>query len=643
MRNSLRLTHRQGNILAFIAALLITLSGASSYAENAEDLKQKGALEPPYSPYVGHRFPMRPLFGDTHLHTSQSFDAIAFGTVVGPEQAYQFARGEEVISSTGLPARLSRPLDFLVVADHAENMGTMGEMLAGNPAVMGDARVRKWHDWLKNGGADAMKVYHAVVASITGTGEPLPAVLINEDMTRYIWEKNIGVAQEYNDPGYFTALIGYEWSSNTGGNNLHRVVIYRDGAERVAQTLPFSSVVSDNPEDLWDELAAYEDKTGGRVLAIPHNGNLSNGTMFPLINPESGHPITKAYAHTRSEFEPLYEITQIKGDAEAHPVLSPNDEFADYETWDRGNLTLSVAKQDDMLQYEYARAALKNGMKVESRLGVNPFKLGLIGSTDSHTGLAAVAEENFFGKLPHMEPAKDRTTREMVKFGDNAYMGPEMVASGYAAVWATENTREAIWDAMKRREVYATTGPRIALRLFGGWDFKPEHANNPALANIGYAKGVPMGGDLTKAAGGQSPTFLIAALRDPIGANLDRIQIIKGWLNEDGETQERIYDVAVSDGRTINAEGRAKTAVGSTVNVESATWSNSIGAGELKTVWTDPDFNPSLRAFYYVRAIEIPTPRWTTYDAVRFKTSLPATVPMTTQERAYTSPIWYTP
>ncbi len=597
----------------------------------------------PFSPYVGRQFPTRPLFGDTHLHTSQSFDAISFGTLVGPEDAYRFARGEEVKSSTGLRARLSRPLDFLVVADHAENMGTMGEVLAGNPAIMGDPRVRKWHEWLKKGGEDAMNVYYEIVAAVGGTGEPLPDALTNEDMTRSIWEKNIEAAEAFNDPGRFTAFIGYEWSSNKGGNNLHRVVVYRDDAELARQTLPFSSLVSDNPEDLWKALDAYEQKTGGRVLAIPHNGNLSNGLMFPLINPETGRRITKEYAGARSKFEPLYEITQMKGDGEAHPTLSPNDEFADYETWDNGNLNLSVAKTDDMLQYEYARSALSLGLQVESKLGANPFKFGVIGSTDSHTGLAAVEEENFFGKLPHMEPSDHRMTHALAKFGDNAIMGGEMAASGYAAVWATENTRRAIWEAMKRREVYATTGPRMVVRFFGGWDFEPEDANTRMPARAGYSKGVPMGGDLTDAPQGKSPSFLVAALKDPIGANLDRLQIVKGWLDQSGKPNERVYDVAVSDDRAIDTDGRCKTPVGNTVDVRSATWTNTIGSGELITVWVDPDFDPSQRAFYYVRAIEIPTPRWAAYDALRFGIPIPKDVQATTQERAYTSAIWYTP
>ncbi len=618
-----------------LLALLVSMISFTAFAEN------KGLDDKPYSPYAGGKYANNVYFGDTHLHTSQSFDAIAFGTSLGPEDAYRFAQGEEIISSTGVPAKLSRPLDFLVVADHAEVMGVMGEVKAGNPDLMKDETVKRWHEMLKVGGKEGMKVYMEILSSVQG-GPALPDTLSNEKIINYIWQKNITAAEKYNVPGLFTAFIGYEWSSNTGGNNLHRVVIYRDGAEQASQTLPFSSLVSDNPEDLWKALKAYENKTGGKVLAIPHNGNLSNGTMFPLVNPVTGKPITKAYAEMRASVEPLYEVTQIKGDAEAHPKLSLNDEFADYETWDRANLDLSVEKKDSMLEFEYARSALQNGMKAESTLGVNPFKFGMIGSTDAHTGLAAVEENNFFGKLPNHEPSKQRADHALMKFGDKAYMGYEGAASGYAAVWATANTREAIWDAMKRREVYATTGPRMTVRFFGGWEFDQQDSQSNLMVESGYSKGVPMGGDLARAPSDKSPSFLVSALKDPMGANLDRVQIIKGWIDESGAKHEKIYDVVCSDNRKIK-NNRCNQAVGNTVDVKNATWTNSIGDAEATTVWEDPEFDPSLKAFYYVRILEIPTPRWTAYDAKYYELDLPKHVQMTTQERAYTSPIWYTP
>nr|WP_274858008.1 DUF3604 domain-containing protein [Sinorhizobium meliloti] len=618
----------------------------------AQETTDKGTIDPKtvetlfqkpgYSPYAGKTFPSRPLFGDTHLHTSQSFDAIAFGNFLGPEEAYRFARGEEVISATGQRARLSRPLDFLVVADHAENMGTMGEIKAGNSVLMQDPQLKSWNQMLVAGGEQAMNVYYEMIASISGQRDPLPQALRSDEITRSVWHKNIQAAEDNYNPGTFTALIGYEWSSNTGGNNLHRVVIFRDGAQKVEQILPFSSFESDNPEDLWKALQNFEAKTGGSVLAIPHNGNLSNGLMYPLVNPVGGQPITSDYARTRASLEPLMEATQTKGDGETHPALSPNDEFANFERWDKGNLDLSAAKTPEMLRFEYARSALKNGLKLEKDLGVNPYKYGMIGSTDAHNSLAAVEENNFFGKFPHHEPSPDRATHPLAKFDDKVAFGWETVSSGYAAVWAKENTREAIFDAMERKEVYATTGPRMLVRFFGGWDFVDADAKTRDPAVAGYAKGVPMGGDLPPAPAGKSPTFLVAALKDPIGANLDRYQIVKGWMDAAGELHEKVYDVAWSGDRKPGANGKLPP-VGNTVDVANATWTNTIGAPELAAFWTDPDFDPAERAFYYARVIEVPTPRWTAYDAKYFGVTMPPEVPMSIQERAYTSPIWYSP
>ncbi len=484
-----------------------------------------------------------------------------------------------------------------------------------------------------------MKPYYDIVNSLGK--EPLPEVLTNDRLTRSIWEEQIAAAEKFNEPGRFTAFIGYEWSSNTGGNNLHRVVVYRDGEDRAEQMIPFSSFISENPEDLWAWMKTYEAKTNGQLLAIPHNGNLSNGKMFQDTQFD-GTPITRDWAQTRASFEPIYEVTQIKGDGEAHPFLSPNDEFADYETWDKGNLNLSVLKEEGMLRHEYGRSALKLGLELEQDIGVNPYQFGMIGSTDAHTGLAAVAEDNFFGKLPHVEPSDHRLGATMVKFNEHAIVADEIAASGYAAVWAHENTREAIFDAMRRRETYATTGPRMTVRFFAGWDFTEEdsHTRRPALE--GYRRGIPMGGELGKAPDGQVPTFLVAALKDSIGANLDRYQIVKGWLDSQGELHEKVYDVAWSGERTPDSTGKLP-AVGSTVDVANATYTNTIGATELIAVWEDPEFDPAQRAFYYGRVIEIPTPRWTAYDVKHFNLDMPEGVPMVTQDRAYTSPIWYTP
>ena len=598
----------------------------------------------PYSPYVGRNFPTRPLFGDTHLHTSFSLDAGAFGARLGPKDAYRFAKGEEVTASSGQPAKLSRPLDFLVVTDHSDGFGFFPLLLGGDARILAYPQGRRWYDLIQSGkGADA--AIEIVVSFSQGTIAEGLVPVPGTPTYRSAWHEIIKAADEANDPGRFTAFIGYEWTSNTGGNNLHRNIIFRDNGDKASRVEPYITqkpLGSDDPRDLWKWMASYEEKTGGEVLAIAHNGNLSNGRMFPIIEPGTGKKIDRAYAETRTKWERLYEATQIKGDGESHPFLSPNDEFANFERWDKGNLDLSELKKPEMLEFEYARSALKNGLKLESELGVNPYKFGLVGSTDAHTSLAAVEQDNFFGKVTAYEPSPTRATHPLLKSEKGVIMGWEQTASGYAAVWARENTRESIFDAMQRRETYATTGPRMVVRFFGGFDFDAKDAANRMPAQIGYTKGVPMGGDLPAAPPGKAPTFLVAALKDPIGANLDRYQIIKGWLDPKGQVHEKIYDVVWSGDRKIGSDGKLPP-VGNTVDIEDATWTNSIGAPELITVWKDPDFDPAQRAFYYGRVIQIPTPRWTAYDAKRFNVKMPKEVPMTTTERAYTSPIWYTP
>jgi hypothetical protein len=610
---------RSTSIVAVIACLWQPVLAAEHMDAGAPD---KAALDkvypakPHYSPYAGRSFPTMPLFGDTHLHTAYSMDAGAFGARLTPKDAYRFARGEEIASNSGQPVKLSRPLDFLVVADHSDGMGFFPQLMGGDPTLLATPQGRKWYDQIRGGkGAEAaMDIITSFGRGEMPNGFPTPGT----SSYRNAWQETIKAAEAYNDPGRFTAFIGFEWTSNTGGNNLHRNVVFRGNGTQANLVEPFTT--------------------------LPPHGNLSNGQMFPMIE-AFGKKIDREYAETRAKWERLYEVTQTKGTGEAHPYLSPNDEFAEFEIWDKGNLDGSAAKTKDMLEFEYARSALKNGLTLESKLGVNPYKFGLVGSSDAHTGLTAMEEDNFFGKTAPQEPSPERMTKT---FFNNPKTGVKIMdwevgASGYAAVWATENTREAIFDAMKRRETYATTGPRMAVRFFGGWDYAPGDANNRMPAAIGYGKGVPMGGDLNKAPSGKSPTFLVAALKDAIGANLDRIQIVKGWLDQDGKTQERVYDVAVSGGRKIDADGRCKTPVGSTVDVENATWTNTIGAPELITVWKDPQFDAKQRAFYYARVIEIPTPRWTAYDVKRFGAKpLPGTR-MILQERAYTAPIWYSP
>ena len=467
-----------------------------------------------YSPYVNQAYPTRVFWGDTHLHTALSVDATVFGATVGPEEAYRFARGEEVQASSGQRVRLSRPLDFLVVADHAEGLGTIVELFKGNPQLMKDPTLKRWYEMFNSGPEGGQKAYTEMnTASSQGI---LPPGMADPTLARTIWDKYAKTADKFNEPGRFTALIGYEYTSNYKTNNLHRVVVYRDDSSRVRQIMPFSATDSENPEDLWKSLQAYESQTGGQVLAIPHNGNLSGGMMFALSTFES-KPLTKAWAEMRARWEPLYEITQIKGDSETHPTLSPNDEFAGYEIWDKASLG-GTPNSPKNYPFEYARSALKNGLALEAQLGINPFKYGFIGSTDSHTGLTAVEEDNFFGKHTGKEPSDHRMMNPIARVGDVAILGWEMAASGYAGVWATENTRESLWDALKRKEVYGTTGPRMIVRFFGGWDFTDADTRTRRPAEVGYAKGVPMGGDLTKASVGKAPTFLVAALKDPSGA-----------------------------------------------------------------------------------------------------------------------------
>ena len=601
---------------------------------------------PSYSPYVDRDFPTRPFFGDTHLHTAVSFDAGAFGARLKPRDAYRFARGEQLTSNSGQPVKLSRPLDFLVVADHSDNMGFFPDMMAGKPELLADPTGRRWYDLIQSGkGADA-----AIEIITPFSHRTFPKDLLYSPGTRAYhnaWLDNVAAAEQYNDPGRFTAFIGYEWTSNTGGNNLHRNVIFRDNGDKASQVDPFTvtpPLGSDNPVDLWKWMESYEKKTGGSVLAISHNGNLSNGLMFPTVE-AFGKKLDRDYVETRAKWERLYEATQTKGDSETHPFLSPNDEFANFERWDKGNLDGSVAKKKEMLEFEYARSALKNGLKLEQSLGVNPYKFGMVGSTDAHTGLVAIEEENFFGKIAPQEPSPKRM---LSTFFDNPQSGVkvmdwEVSASGYAAVWAKENTRASLWDAMQRKETYATTGSRMIVRFFGGWEFAPGDADNRLPANIGYTRGVPMGGDLGQAPQGKTPTFLVAALKDPIGANLDRYQIVKGWLDKNSNVQEKVYDVAWSGDRKADASTGKLPSVGTTVDLANATWTNTIGAPELIAVWKDPDFDPTLRAFYYGRVIEIPTPRWTAYDVKRLGVTPLQGTSMTVTERAYTSPIWYTP
>jgi len=594
--------------------------------------------EKEYSPYLDRGYPQKILWGDTHLHTGWSTDAGFMGATNGPEEAYRFARGEEVVSSYGIRTKLVKPLDWLVVADHAENLGLAPMARKASPELMKFPFGKRMVELLGQGKIDV--AYSEWLTAVAAGGDPLS----DEKLRATAWDYMTKTADQFNAPGQFTALIGYEWSALPGGNNMHRNVIYRDDKEKASRVLPFSNYDSVDPEDLWDWMEAYEEA---------HNGNLSNGLMFGDVTYKNKE-MDRAYAERRMNWEPIYEVTQMKGDGETHPDLSPNDEFADYGTWDRGSF--GMAKEPGMIEREYAREAYKRGLVYEEKLGVNPFKFGLVGSTDSHTGLATTREDNFFGKVSKFEPYlingefneerwADKVTGRLPdpQGRDFTIRHVKCLSAGLAAVWATENTREAVWDAMKRKEVYASTGTRMSVRVFAGWDFVEADVQRPDFADVGYRNGVPMGGDLYDAPKGKAPVLLVRALRDPDGANLDRVQIIKGWSDKNGKTYEKVYDVSVSDDREIAKDGRCNQAVGNTVDVKTATFTNSIGDALLMGYWKDPDFDPNQRAFYYVRVLEIPTPRWTTYDAVHFGIDLPKEVPASQQERAYTSPIWYNP
>ncbi len=622
-----------------LLALLVYpgLALAEPYAEFGPDDIIRPAVT---SPYAFRDFPDRVLFGDMHIHSNLSPDAGLLGTSLTAEDVFRAARGETVMSNTGQPFRLVRPLDFLVLTDHAEVMGLASMIREANPILLSSERGREvWEGF--NGGPEAAQ---AAFAELLADSEAGINPFADIDMSGSIWPDFVKTADRYNEPGVFTAMTGFEWTSQPGGDNLHRIVVFADGADKTSRVRPFSLFDSQDPEKLWDYMEGYEKLTGGRVFAHVHNGNLSNGIAFTAATFD-GTPMDAEYAAKRSRWEPIMEITQLKGDGETHPTLSPEDEFADFETWDVGNLTGSAPKKPEMLRYEYARSALLTGLEVEAAVGVNPYDFGFNGATDSHTGLPSSGEENYFGKFAGSEPGPDRMNKVVIPAADPALriVSAQESAAGLTGVWARENTRDEIFDAVMRKEIFATTGTRMTVRLFAGWGFEPGDELVPDFSGLGYTKGVPMGGRLHAPPEGAAPSFIVRAQRDPDWANLDRVQIIKGWIDADGTSQERIYDVAVSDGREIGADGRARDAVGSTVDIAKATFTNSIGAPLLAGYWRDPDFDPAERAFYYVRALEIPTPRWTTYDAARFGVDLPTEVPPTVQDRAYSSPVWYTP
>lgn len=630
--------------LVVMCVIFTVTTGTELYAQ-AESVSPDRNSKRAYSPYVESMLPRQVYFGDTHLHTAYSADAGLVGAILTPEDAYKLARGEEIKSNFGLPVKLVRPYDFLAVTDHSENLGLAPILKEARRELLENEWAAKVAKFLEAG--DFPAAYDTWAPRVQAQDDPLQG---NENLLNTpAWKRITTAAEKYNDPGRFTTLIGFEWTSMPNGNNLHRNVIFRDGKDKADQIIPFSYYDSGDPEDLWDWMSDYEEKTGGKLLAIPHNGNLSNGLMFDDVTFTTKKSLDRDYAERRQKWEPIYETTQPKGDGETHPALSTTDEFADFETWDRGSFG-AEPKLPNMLAREYSREALKRGLAYEAKLGANPFKFGLIGATDSHNALSTTREENFFSKMAVFEPGINEMRWNEVVVGrypeerprSQQHLARELNASGLTAVWAKENTREALWDAMKRREVYATTGTRVVVRVFAGFGFSTKDLNRTDFPEYGYAHGVPMGGELTSPPTNKPPTFLIWALRDVNGANLDRVQIVKGWHDAAGKLHERVFDVAWSGKRKRDSKGRLSP-IGSTVNVNEATYDNSIGSPVLQAYWEDPEFKASELAFYYVRVLEIPTPRWTTYDAKRLGIPLPTDVPSSTQDRAYTSPIWYTP
>jgi hypothetical protein len=625
-----RLTELAAGIAAAIA-----VSSSTTHAEM-----------PAYSTGINTDYPKQVFFGDLHLHSNISADAQSMGNLLlTSADAYRFARGEKVVASNGLPAKLKRPLDFLAVTDHAEFMGIYRMFNLQDPRLMSTRLGRAWRE--KYGTSISKETMEQGPIDDTANNPILEFVVsINDpdperdgypqDIRTAIWTDVARTADEFNSPGVFTAFSAYEWTAMYAGNNLHRCVILKDNADVVTDWLPYSAQSSSNPEDLWAALKEYESQTGGEALSIPHNGNLSNGLMWDTVNYEGG-AITRDYAEARMRWEPIAEVTQLKGDSETHPSLSPDDPFADFERWDEYNISNTTKTTPDMYPGSYARSALRRGLALERSAGANPYAFGMIGSTDDHTSLATAEEDNFFGKFANSEPGIRTPDSRMA--GLNADW--ELGASGLAAVWAPQNTREDLFASMKRREVYATTGSRIVLRFFGGWDYAPNSVYSPYFETIGYRDGVPMGGELTPQ-GSDAPTFMVQAMKDPDAANLDQVQIIKGWIDSDGITHEKIYYVALSDDRGIDSATGQPEPVGSTVDLETISFSNTIGAVQLSAQWTDPDFDTGQAAFYYARAIEIPRPRWSEYDRKYFGLDF-EDAPRTVQDRAYSSPIWYRP
>ena len=567
-------------------------------------------------------------FGETHIHTSWSFDAYVFGnTVTGPEDAYKFALGQTIKHPGGYDIKITRPLDFMAVTDHSEYAGTI--RLANDPGS--DLSKLPIADKLKvRSKEDVMKIYLWLLAS--GTENKPITELTDPAVAGSVWKQVVAIADKYYQPGKFTTFAAYEWSSTPNNRNMHRNIIFKDS--RKVPEIPFSSIDSEHPEDLWNWMDGQR-KAGNELLAISHNANLSDGIMFPLEVDSKNRPIDAAWAQERVNNEPLTEIHQLKGTSETTPLLSPNDEFADYELL---SYFFGGGAGTPKIHGSFVREAWQNGLAMQDSRGYNPYKMGVVGASDSHNTAAGYSQSDYFGGHGLLDAAPAQRLSGKKEAGLNMGL---LSTAGLGGVWAEENTRESIFAAMQRKETFGTSGVRIKVRFFGGWDYRPDALNAKDWVKTGYAQGVPMGSDL-KPKSGKEPTFIVWAVKDPDDANLDRIQIIKGWTKS-GQIFEKIYDVAWSGNRRPDPATGKVPAVGNTVDVKNATYTNAIGAVELKKVWRDPDFDPTLDAFYYVRVLQIPTPRWTTYDAKKLGVPPPNWVSATVQERVWTSPIWYTP
>ena len=582
------------------------------------------AVKPPPKEATQYN-PRRNLYwGDLHIHTSYSTDAWTNGVRATVDDAYTFARGGEIEHAAGYGIRLRRPLDFAAVTDHSEYLGVLRATDPDMPLKSRGLRERLLEDG---------RLANSLLLARTMIGFDLDDAIVPgwEEISRAAWRDIVAAAERYNDPGRFTAFVGYEWSSMPEARNLHRNVIYR-GAE--VPDIPFSSVDSEDPRDLWRALEKQRAQ-GIAVFAVPHNGNVSDGRMYDDVMFDGGD-MDADYAERRMANEPISEIFQVKGSSETHPLLSDEDAFAGFEIYDT-QLAHSQAFSEP--EGSYSRDALRTGLEMSHREGFNPYRFGVIGSSDGHNASAPVEEDSYHGKLPILDGSAALRMGRATYWPDDMPGGKQWSAAGLAAVWAEENTRGALFDAMRRRETYATSGPRIAVRFFGGWNYPEDLVEKADWIDAAEVTGVPMGGDLPAAAA-PAPSFAVWAIRDPDSGNLDRIQIIKGWVDESGESHEKIFDVAWSGQRRPDAAGELPP-VGNTVDVASATYRNTIGADQLATVWVDPQFDPSQEAFYYARVIEIPTPRWTTFDALTLGIEAPE--PTSLQERAVTSAIWYRP